>query len=134
MSIVDLTERAKKAAAAEVVKQSAASAMPVPAGYRLLCAVPEIEEKFEGSSLIKSDITKGYEELLTVVLFVIAVGPDAYKDEKRFPSGPWCKAGDFVLTRAHAGTRIKIFGKEMRLINDDAVEAVVADPRGIKRA
>jgi co-chaperonin GroES (HSP10) len=68
------------------------------------------------------------------VLFVIKMGPDAYKDEKRFPSGPYCKTGDFVLVRPHAGTRLKIHGREFRIINDDSVEGVVEDPRGISRS
>lgn len=107
--------------------------VPDPSGYRLLCAVPDVEKKTEGG-IIKADITMHHEELLTVVLFVMKMGPDCYKDEKRFPSGPWCKEGDFILVRPHAGTRVKIHGKEFRIINDDAVEAVVEDPRGIKRA
>ena len=78
--------------------------------------------------------TMHYEELLSPVLFVVKVGPDAYKDEKRFPNGPSCKVGDFVLVRPNTGTRIKIHGKEFRIINDDSVEAVVQDPRGISRA
>jgi co-chaperonin GroES (HSP10) len=95
--------------------------------------VPDVEEKTEGG-IFKADITKQYEELTTPVLFVLKVGPDAYKDEKRFPSGPWCKEGDFILTRPMAGSRVKIHGREFRLINDDSVEAVVEDPRGISRA
>jgi co-chaperonin GroES (HSP10) len=73
------------------------------------------------------------EEHATTVLFVMKVGPDAYKDTNKFPTGPWCKAGDFVLVRTYSGTRFKIFGKEFRLINDDQVDAVVQDPRGITR-
>lgn len=107
--------------------------LPDPSGYRILCAIPEIEEKTAGG-ILKADITMHYEELLTTVLFVVKLGPDCYKDEKRFPSGPWCKEGDFILVRPHAGTRVKIHGKEFRLVNDDAVEAVVEDPRGISRA
>lgn len=113
--------------------QRKARQLPDPQGYRLLCAVPDVEEKTEGG-IIKADITKHYEELLTTVLFVLKVGPDAYKDEKRFPSGPWCKEGDFILVRPNAGTRVKIHNQELRIINDDSVEAVVEDPRGIKRA
>ena len=56
------------------------------------------------------------------------LGDTAYKDEARFPTGPWCKEGDFVITRAYSGTRIKIFGNEFRIINDDTVEAVLAVP------
>lgn len=110
-----------------------AKQLPDPSGYRILCAVPEVEEKTAGG-LFKADITMHYEELTTPVLFVLKIGPDAYKDEKRFPSGPWCKEGDFILTRPMAGTRVKIHGKEFRVINDDAVEAVIEDPRGVSRA
>jgi co-chaperonin GroES (HSP10) len=70
---------------------------------------------------------------MSPVLFVVKVGPDAYADKSRFPSGPSCKAGDFVLVRPNSGTRVKIHGQEMRIINDDSVEAVVEDPRGISR-
>ena len=83
---------------------------------------------------MKAGQTMHYEELLSPVLFVVKMGPDAYKDEKRFPSGPSCKVGDFVLVRPNTGTRIKIHGKEFRLINDDSVEAVIQDPRGVTRA
>jgi co-chaperonin GroES (HSP10) len=109
-----------------------AKQLPDPSGYRILCAIPEIEEKYD-SGILKSDLTVQHEELLTTVLFVAKMGPDCYKDEKRFPSGPWCKEGDFVLVRPHAGTRIKIHGREFRIINDDSVEGTVEDPRGISR-
>jgi co-chaperonin GroES (HSP10) len=114
-------------------EEAKASQLPEPSGYRILCAVPEIEEKFE-SGLIKADVTKQNEELLSTVLFIVALGPDCYGDKVRFPSGPWCKKGDFVLVRPHTGTRVRIHGKEFRLINDDTVEAVVQDPRGYRRA
>ena len=110
-----------------------AKQLPDPAGYRILCAIPEIENKYD-SGIIKADITQQHEELLTTVLFVIKMGPDCYKDESRFPSGAWCKEGDFILVRPHAGTRVKIHGQEFRIINDDSVEGVVQDPRGISRA
>ena len=110
-----------------------AKQLPDPSGYRILCAIPEIEDSYD-NGLIKADTTVKYEELLTTVLFVIKMGPDCYKDEARFPSGPWCKQGDFILVRPHAGTRVKIHGREFRIINDDAVEGVVEDPRGISRA
>jgi co-chaperonin GroES (HSP10) len=64
---------------------------------------------------------------------VLALGPDCYGDKGRFPTGPWCKAGDFVLVRSYSGTRFKVRGQELRLINDDMVEAVVEDPRGFSR-
>ena len=111
-----------------------AKQLPEPSGYRILCAIPDVEETYGDSGLIKSAQTMHNEELLTTTLFVMKMGPDCYKDKDRFPSGPWCKEGDFILTRPHAGTRVKIHGREFRIINDDSVEAVVEDPRGISRA
>lgn len=112
-----------------------AKQLPRPSGYRILCAIPEIDKEFEDSEigLIKADETIRMEETLTTVLFVVELGPDCYKDEKRFPSGPWCKKGDFILVRPYSGSRLVIHGREFRLINDDSVEGVVDDPRGIKR-
>ncbi len=107
--------------------------VPIPSGYRVLCAVPEVEEQYE-SGLVKADQTINFEEKLATVLFVVEIGPDCYKDPARFPTGPWCKKGDFVVVRPNAGTRLLIHGREFRMINDDSVEAVVQDPRGIKRA
>jgi co-chaperonin GroES (HSP10) len=109
-----------------------AKQLPDPSGYRILCGIPNIEEQYE-SGIIKSDMTLQHEELLTTVLFVVKMGPDCYKDAARFPSGAWCKEGDFILVRPHAGTRLKIHGREFRIINDDSVEGVVEDPRGISR-
>ena len=113
--------------------EKAATQLPKPSGYRILCSIPEVNKTFN-SGLIKADITMQHEELLTTVLFVIAMGPDCYGDKTRFPSGPWCKEGDFILVRPHAGTRVKIHGIEFRVVNDDSVEATVEDPRGIYRA
>jgi co-chaperonin GroES (HSP10) len=109
--------------------------LPRPSGYRILCAIPEAEKEFEDSEvgLIKSDQTMRDEETLTTVLFVVDMGPDCYQDPSKFPSGPWCKQGDFILVRPHSGSRLVIHGREFRIINDDTVEAVVDDPRGIKR-
>ena len=106
--------------------------LPDPVTYHLLCMLPEAKEEYEGG-LLKASQTMQYEELLSPVLFVAKMGPDAFKDEKRFPSGASCKVGDFVLVRPNSGTRMKIHGTEWRIINDDSVEAVVQDPRGIQR-
>ena len=110
-----------------------AKLLPEPKGFRILCAVPHVEEEFEGG-IIKADDTKRAEEQTTIVLFVVKLGSLAYKDAERFPTGAWCKEGDFVLTRPYSGTRVVIHGREFRIINDDTVEAVVEDPRGIRRA
>lgn len=112
-----------------------AAQLPDPKGWKILCAVPNVEDKFGESGLVKPESVVRIEEHSTTVLYVMKVGPDAYKDEKKFSAGePWCRPGDFVLVRAYAGTRFKVHGREFRLINDDQVEAVVEDPRGYTRA
>jgi co-chaperonin GroES (HSP10) len=107
--------------------------LPEPSGYRLLIAVPEISEKTEGGVFMPEQLKKA-EETASIVGFVVKAGPEAYSDGNKFPSGPWCKEGDFVIFRSYSGTRFKVLGKEFRLINDDTVEAVVEDPRGYSRA
>ena len=116
-----------KASPEEKAKQ-----IPDPKTYHLLCMLPEAKEEYEGG-LLKASQTMQYEELLSPVLFVAKMGPDAFKDEKRFPSGPSCQVGDFVIVRPNTGTRMKIHGTEWRIINDDSVEAVIQDPRGVQR-
>jgi co-chaperonin GroES (HSP10) len=113
-----------------------AKQLPDPKTFHLLCVVPEAMEEFADSEIgiVKSNQSMHYEEVLTPVLFVVKLGPDAYTDTARFPSGPSCKEGDFVIVRPNSGTRLKIHGREFRIINDDSVEAVVEDPRGITRA
>jgi len=113
-----------------------AKQLPDPAGFMLLTVVPEAMEEYANSEvgLIKDAQTMHYEEVLTPVLFVVKMGPESYQDKTRFPSGPRCKAGDFVIVRPNTGTRLKIHGREFRMINDDSVEGVVQDPRGIARA
>jgi len=113
-----------------------AKQLPDPKTFHLLCVVPEAMEEYADSDvgLVKSANEVWKEELLTPVLFVVKMGPDAYADKTRFPNGPSCKVGDFVIVRPNSGTRLKIHGREFRIINDDSVEAVVEDPRGITRA
>ena len=110
-----------------------AKQLPEPTGYHILVALPDVEGVYE-SGLVKADQTMHYEQVLATVFFVVKLGPDCYTDKGRFPNGPWCKQGDFILARPNSGTRLKIHGREFRLINDDSVEAVVDDPRGISRA
>ena len=113
-----------------------AKQLPDPSTYYMLTVVPEAIEEFADSDvgIVKSSQSMYYEEVLTPVLFVVKMGPDCYKDATRFPSGPSCQAGDFVIVRPNSGTRLKIHGREFRLIADTSVEAVVEDPRGITRA
>jgi hypothetical protein len=109
-----------------------ASQLPKPSGYHILCAIPEVDKMYD-SGLAKAGETMHIEEVLTTVLFVVEMGPDCYKDPNKFPSGAWCKKGDFVLVRPNSGSRLVIHGREFRMINDDTVEGTVDDPRGIKR-
>lgn len=133
MSKVNLQQAVDLSAVLNQSEEKKAAQLPEPKGYRLLCAVPEAEETFD-SGIIKDSVTKRVEENATVVLFVVKMGDLCYKDESRFPTGPWCKEGDFILVRAYAGTRFKIHGREFRMLHDDAVEGVVEDPRGYQRA
>jgi len=111
-----------------------AKVVPDPTGWRILCVIPQAKETFDGTGIIKAETFKSTEEQTSHVLFVLKLGPDAYTDKAKFPSGPWCKEGDFVLVRAYAGTRFKLFGQESRLLNDDQVDGVIEDPRGVSRA
>ena len=109
-----------------------ANQLPEPSGYRILCAIPDAEKEHAGG-ILKADDTMRMEEVLSTVFFVVKMGPDCYQDKARFPNGPWCKVGDFILARPNTGTRLKIHGREFRIINDDSVEGIVQDPRGISR-
>ena len=130
VSAVDLSSILNKDA------EEKAKQLPDPTGFMLLTVVPEAMEEYANSDvgIIKDSKTMYYEEILTPVLFVVKIGPEAYQDKTRFPSGPRCKVGDFVIVRPNSGTRLKIHGREFRIINDDSVEGVVQDPRGIARA
>jgi co-chaperonin GroES (HSP10) len=108
--------------------------LPRPVGHKILCAVPPAGDTFDDSLIAKASVSQRIEEQTTTVLFVVALGPDAYKDKDRFPSGPWCKEGDFVLVRAYSGTRFQIHGRDFRMIFDDQVDGTVEDPRGYARA
>jgi len=108
--------------------------LPTPVGYRVLIAMPVVEEAFEGTELLKSVTTKHQEQVMSIIGLVVDIGDQAYSDVDRFPNGPWCEQGDYVMFRANTGTRFTIEGSEYRLMNDDSIEAVVADPRGIQRA
>jgi|TARA_R100001082_G_C4358232_1_gene157973 co-chaperonin GroES (HSP10) len=112
--------------------------MPEPKGFKILIAIPEMDEKFENSDIVRPDNLKKREEVASIIGMVIKLGSQAYKDKDRFPDGAYCKEGDFVIMRSYSGTRFKITTEkgeqEFRLINDDMVEAVVNDPRIIARA
>lgn len=112
--------------------------LPVPKGYKILIAIPKQTDNYDNSNIIRPESLTKREETASIVGMVVSLGSSAYIDQDRFPDGPWCKEGDFILMRAYSGTRFKFSTKEgeqeFRLINDDMVEAVVANPRGITRA
>ena len=118
---------------AQVTDADFEAQLPKPVGYHLLIALPKVEEEYE-SGLLKADSTKHAERVLSMMGAVIDMGEQAYADKDRFPNGPWCKVGDFVMFRPNSGTRFKVNSQEYRLLNDDSIEAVVADPRGVTRA
>ena len=109
-----------------------AKQLPEPKGYKILIAMPGAEEKTEGG-IIKAAVTRQLEEVGAMYGMVLKLGPDAYADKNRFPNGPYCEEGDLILMRSYSGTRFRIHGKEFRLINDDSVEAVIQDPRGLEK-
>ena len=108
--------------------------LPKPVGYRVLVAMPEVEKTFDGTNVLKTDAVMHNEHIMSIIGMVLDMGDQAYNDKERFPDGPWCKTGDYVMFRANTGTRFKVAGVEYRLMNDDSIEAVVADPRGVSRA
>lgn len=106
--------------------------LPVPTGYKLLVEMPKLEEKTTSGIYLPQE-TKKLEETASIIGRVIGLGPEAYADKEKFPNGPWCKHGDYVMIRSYSGTRFKIGDQELRLINDDTVEAVVPDPKAVSR-
>lgn len=107
--------------------------LPCPKGYRLLIALPQVDETFADTLIVKSAKTVYEERILSTVGLVVDMGDSAYKDKDRFPDGPWCETGDYVMFRTNTGTRFKFGGLEYRIMNDDSVEAVVPEPKAIQR-
>jgi len=108
--------------------------LPQPKGYRILVEIPKVEDTYGASGIIKTSKAMDHDHVLSFCGLVLAMGEEAYSDEGRFPSGPWCKVGDYVMFRMNSGTRFKVGETEYRIFNDDTVEAVVADPRELTRA
>ena len=135
LAAAEVNETEEKVAEIKIDESAArkASQMPKPKGYKILIALPEPDEKTDGG-IIKASQTIHAEEVGSIVGFVLDMGPDAYANPDRFPTGPFCKKGDWIVMRSYTGTRFLVHGKEFRLINDDTVEAGVEDPRGVERA
>jgi|TARA_R100000995_G_scaffold48833_1_gene23442 co-chaperonin GroES (HSP10) len=120
--------------AEDITEEQLEDMLPLPVGYRVLIALPQIKETFEDTDLVKSSKTIHEEHVMSIIGLVVDMGGQAYADKDRFPTGAWCKRGDYVMFRANSGTRFKIADTEYRLMNDDSIEAVVRDPYGISRA
>lgn len=118
----------------ELTEEEVEAQLPTPVGYRVLVALPQVEETYGDTGLVKSTTTKNQEHIMSIIGLVLDMGDQAYSDKDRFPTGAWCKAGDYVMFRMNTGTRFRVGGVEYRLMNDDSIEATVADPHGITRA
>jgi|TARA_R110000822_G_scaffold226015_1_gene358670 co-chaperonin GroES (HSP10) len=127
--MTDLTKDLEK----ELTEEELDSLLPTPVGYRVLIAMPEIEDTYGESGIIKSSREVQLDTVMSTIGLVLDMGKQAYSDKERFPTGPWCKQGDYVMFRMNTGTRFKVSGVEYRLMNDDSIEAVVTDPRGVTR-
>ena len=117
----------------QVTDEELEASMPRTVGYKVLVSLPSVSDTYE-SGIAKSEKERHIEETYSVVGRVIDVGPDAYKDPVKFPSGPWCKLGDWVVFRALTGSRFKVYSQEVRMIDDTSVEGIVDDPKGLTRA
>jgi len=117
----------------ELTEEELDNLLPTPVGYRVLIAMPEVEDTYGESGIIKSSREVQLDTVMSTIGLVLDMGKQAYSDKERFPTGPWCKQGDYVMFRMNTGTRFKVSGVEYRLMNDDSIEAVVTDPRGVTR-
>jgi len=117
-----------------VTDEEVEAQLPKPVGYRLLVALPQIEETIGEMGILKAKQTMREERVMSTVGLVLDMGEQAYSDKNRFPNGAWCKVGDYVVFASYTGTRVSVNGVEYRIMNDDSIEAVVADPRGVSRA
>ena len=104
--------------------------LPDPTGWRILVLPYKGQGKTKGG-IILSDTTIEERGFTTVTALVLKVGPDAYSDTDRFPNGPWCKKGDWIIFGRYAGSRFGIEGGEVRILNDDEIIAAVKDPEDI---
>lgn len=107
--------------------------LPRPSGWRVLVEIPEVEEVTKGG-IIRPDIIRENEKILTVFATVKRLGPLAYTRPDMIAAEPWCDEGDTVLISKYAGTRILVNGVEHRVINDDEIQAVIPDPAAVRRA
>ena len=111
-------------------KKNEVEKIPQPSGWRMVLFPLKLQGKTKGGVLLTDD-TVTESQVTTNICKVLKMGPECYKDKEKFPSGSRCKEGDWVLITRYAGSRIRIDGGELRIINDDEILAVVDDPRDI---
>jgi co-chaperonin GroES (HSP10) len=122
--------KAKKVLNPESVEDSLLDRMPDPTGWRMLILPYRGREKTEGGILLSSKMLDDT-QIQTVVGYVVKQGPLCYKDKEKFPDGPWCKEKQWIIFPRYAGSRFKIEGGEVRILNDDEVLATIKDPEDI---
>ena len=104
--------------------------LPKPTGWRILVLPFKMKEKTKGG-VIMANTSLERQQLAAQCANVLAVGPDAYRDKDRYPQGPWCKVGDWIIFARYAGSRIRIEGGEVRLLNDDEILATIKNPEDL---
>ena len=118
-----------KLALAEKYKEETEK-LPKPTGWRIIVLPFRMDEKTKGGILMGQD-TLDKQQVASQSGNVLAMGPQCYKDKERYPDGPWCKKGDWVIFARYAGSRIQIEGGEIRLLNEDEILATVKNPEDI---
>tara|TARA_R110000796_G_scaffold235995_1_gene355186 strand:+ start:313 stop:735 length:423 start_codon:yes stop_codon:yes gene_type:complete len=119
----------KEAEAQDKIKEKATTKLPTPTGWRMLVLPFKAKTKTKGGVYLSEQSIERSQVASTCGL-ILAMGPHCY-DKEKFPEGPWCKKGDWVIFARYAGSRILIDGGEVRLLNDDEVLATVEDPEDI---
>ncbi len=104
--------------------------LPKPTGWRLLVLPFKMKDKTKGGVILAED-TLERQQVASQVGLVLAMGTQCYKDKERYPEGPWCKVNDWVMFARYAGSRVKIEGGEIRMLNDDEVLATIDSPEDI---
>ena len=114
----------------ERLKKKEISKLPIPTGWRMLILPFKMPEKTRGGLYLGQE-TLERQQIGSTCGLVLTQGPDCYRDKERYPEGPWCKKGDWVIFARYAGSRIQIDGGEVRLLNDDEVLATIENPEDI---
>jgi len=125
-----LPESPKHKLALEEKYKEETEKLPKPTGWRILVLPFKMKEKTKGG-VIMANTSLERQQLASQCANVLAVGPDAYRDKDRYPQGPWCKVGDWIIFARYAGSRIKIEGGEVRMLNDDEILATIKNPEDL---